>query len=76
MVPVLCRVQVTRIDWSKHEISRDEALKILEHAHECVDYVWKMLPNNDSPHWMWHALMGTTVTNLRDLRLWLKKGDL
>ncbi len=61
------------LKWSK-DLTKWEAVEILEHAAECIDYVNKMIAEEHRPHYSWTLMMNTTVSTVHNLAGWVRIG--
>lgn len=55
------------LDWNNiGTITKEEALILLAHAKDCLNYVDAALPNTERPHWTWTDLFRCTC-NMMDV---------
>jgi hypothetical protein len=64
-----------KLDWTRGEITGAEANQILAQAVECLEYVVKMLPNSERPHYQWGSFVELSLRSVENLREWLLVRD-
>lgn len=67
---------MSKLDWSKKEITQDEALALLQEADERLDYVDKLLSNQNRPRpaRIFTSYLANLVLMVRELRYWVAEG--